>query len=229
MPSLPTTNGAVDLPAIRTAYLDALVAGDATRARYLVDDAVNHGGRIPELYLEVLCPVMRDVGALWAAGEINVAHEHYATAVTQGVMSQLGSRWRKAPTSGRLAIVCATPGERHALGPQMVADFLEADGWEVLTLGADTPAHDLGMLAELERPDLVALSTAMRESLPGVEQTLATLGRLQPRPFLVVGGRAWHDLDETRAAQMGADARILDPGALVALVHDRFPALTDDD
>ncbi len=229
MPSTHTAKGAVDLPALRTAYLDALVAGDATRARFVMEDAASRSGdRIAELYTDVLAPVMEDVGTLWAEGELTVAHEHYATAITQDVMGQLGARWRRPPVSGRLAIVCSTAGERHALGCQMVTSFLEAAGWEVLALGADMPARDIAVLAELERPDVIALSTALRASLPGLAESLTALGALQPRPFLVVGGRVWRDAPHEQARAMGADAVVLDPRHLVALVQERFPPLDDD-
>jgi methanogenic corrinoid protein MtbC1 len=224
-PNLSNASRAVDFPAIRTAYLDALLAGDATRARHLMDEAVRAGGPIPSLYLDVIHPVMEDVGSLWSAGHMNVAQEHYATAITAGVMSQLGVTWRKPAMSGRLAVVACSPGERHQLGAQMVGDFLEAEGWEVVPLGADTPPSDLAELVAAERPDLVAISTSMREQLPGVVETLGTLGGLRPRPFLVVGGRAWFDTSEAQAQAMGADARILDPARLVELVRERFPAL----
>ena len=110
----------------------------------------------------------------------------------------------------------------------MASDFLEAAGWEVIPLGADTPAHDLATLVELERPDVVALSTAMREQLDGVAEALAAIGRLQPRPFLVVGGRPWRDVSDERAAALGADARVTDLRRLIALLDERFPSLAED-
>jgi len=229
MSSTRATNGAIDLPALRVAYLDALVAGDATRARFVIDDAVGRAnGPIAQLYTDVLAPVMEDVGHLWADGDITVGHEHYATVITQDVISRLGARWRRPPDSGRLAIVSATAGERHALGSQIVTAFLEAAGWEVLALGADMPARDLAVLAELERPDVVALSTSLREGLPSVAESLILLGRLEPRPLLVVGGRAWSDGGPEHARTLGADALVLDPRDLVALLQERFPPVEDD-
>ncbi len=229
------TDAPLDVPTVRTAYLDALLAGDSIRARHLLEsaarelEAASENGRHMQLiYLDILHPVMEDVGTLWSAGHVNVAQEHYATAITAGVMAQLGSRWRKPPISGRLAVVACSPGERHQLGSQMVCDFLEAAGWEVIPLGADTPASDLAMLVELERPDVVAMSTSMREQLPGVAETLKQLGKLQPRPYLVVGGRAWFDVSDDEVRAYGADARILDPKQMVAQLAERFPPLREE-
>jgi len=213
---------------IRSAYLDALLAGDAVRARHVVRRAADEGLSMASLYLDVLEPALEDVGLLWSAGDVNVAQEHYATALTTGLMAELAVRWRQDPTSGRLAVVTCSPGERHQLGARMISDFLEAAGWEVIALGADTPARDLALLVELERPDVLAVSTSMREHLDGVAATLAEVGRVQPRPFVIVGGRAWRDIGDERAGALGADARVTDPRRLVALVAERFPALADD-
>ena len=49
-------------------------------------------------------------------------------------------------------IVTGTPEEQHTLGARMFADFLEADGWEVVLLGAGSPVRDVVELVDLERP-----------------------------------------------------------------------------
>ena len=96
--------------------------------------------------------------------------------------SSTGSRagCHRAERDGRLAVVTGTPGEQHALGARMVADFLEADGWEVMLLGAGAPAADVVALVEHEQPDLVALSTATAGVLDGVAEILAALAALRP-------------------------------------------------
>ncbi len=212
---------------LRDDYLAALLAGDATRARWLIDNAVDEGADVREVYLQVLTPTLEEIGERWAGGELSVAHEHYATAVTQGVMSVLAPRLRRPPDSGRLAVVACTPGEQHALGAQMLGEFVEAEGWEVLLLGAATPASDLAALVDDERPDVVALSTSVIDNIPSAEEVLRLLADLRPRPFTVVGGLAWRGR-EAAAAERGADACFDDARALIALLTERFPALPDE-
>ena len=178
---------------------------------------------MPELYLEVLRPAMYEIGHRWAADGLNVAEEHYATAVTQQLLDELSARMRMPPRDGRLAVVTGTPGERHGLGARMVADFLEADGWEVLQLGPDTPAADLAALVDSERPDVVALSTSTAGSLPGIVDVLDRLGRLRPRPCLVVGGQFWTAETSRAAQELGADVVVRDLRDLTAVLRDRIP------
>jgi MerR family transcriptional regulator, light-induced transcriptional regulator len=213
----------VDLDAHRGAYLDALLTRDSARARRAIEAALAAGTPVPDLYLDVLRPAMYEIGHRWAVDGINVADEHYATAVTQQLLDELSARMRMPPRDGRLAVVSGTPGERHALGARMVADFLEADGWEVLQLGPDTPAPDLAALVDRERPDVVGLSTSTAGSLPGIVDVLTRLRRLQPRPCLVVGGQFWTAETSQAAQELGADVVVRDLRSLTAVLRERVP------
>jgi methanogenic corrinoid protein MtbC1 len=107
----------------------------------------------------------------------------------------------------------------------MVADFLESDGWEVLNLGASTPARDLVQLTDAEQPDVVALSTATPAGLPGAAEAVRELLDLEPRPLVVLGGLLWQGPAREEAARLGADLVVDDPRELVALLRERFPPL----
>lgn len=207
----------------RTDFLDALLARDSARARGVVEAALANGTPVPDLYLSVLAPALREVGHRWAMGELNVAEEHYATAVAQSILDGLSRRLPRAERDGRLAVVTGTPGEQHALGARMVGDFLEADGWEVIQLGPGVPATDLFALVEREQPDLVALSTATAGALDGVAEVLGGLTRLSPRPFVVAGGQVWTASTRATALELGADHVEQDPRALVAFLYERIP------
>ncbi len=209
----------------RAAFLDALLARDSALARRAVEDALEHGVPIPDIYLRMIEPALREIGHRWAMGAINVAEEHYATAVAQSILDGLGRQMRRPPKDGRLAIVSGTPEELHALGTRVVADFLEADGWEVLQLGPGAPAADITSLVESEQPDLVALSTATASVLEGVAEVLRALAALDPRPCIVAGGQFWTAETSPAALEFGADLVMQDPRELVATLHQRIPPL----
>jgi MerR family transcriptional regulator, light-induced transcriptional regulator len=219
----PVTVEADDRGARLDAYLRALLDRRTGDARAEVDAALAGGMAVQEVYLDVLAPALHQVGHRWAVGEVNVAEEHYATEVTRQVLDELAPRMRVQPTGGRLAIVTGSPGEQHVLGARMVADFLEADGWEVLQLGASTPAADLAQLAADEAPDVIALSTATARSLPEIADVLGRLTALRPRPLLAVGGQVWTAESSRSARDLGADLVATDPRMLVATLRERVP------
>ncbi|WP_053226844.1 cobalamin B12-binding domain-containing protein [Solirubrobacter soli] len=209
----------------RDALLAALLARDSARARTAVETALQEGVPIPDIYLEMLEPALREVGHRWAMGALNIAEEHYATAVAQSILDGLSRRMTRAPKDGRLAVVSGTPDELHAVGLRMVADFLEADGWEVILLGPGAPAHDIAALVESEQPDLVALSTATAGVIEGVVEVLRSLHAIEPRPCIVAGGQFWTAETSPTALEFGADLVFQDPREFVAALHQRIPPL----
>jgi methanogenic corrinoid protein MtbC1 len=103
----------------------------------------------------------------------------------------------------------------------MVGDFLEAEGWEVLELGASMPAGDLAGLVHDEQPDLVGLSTSTSGRLDAARDAIAQLRALPDAPFIVVGGQVWRGC----AAPTDADVCLTGPAELTELLADRFPPL----
>jgi hypothetical protein len=65
--------------------------------------------------------------------------------------------------------------------------------------------------------------------LPGAQRTLALLTEADPRPLIVVGGRAWAELPDERVRALGADARMPGPLELLDLVARELPPLPEDD
>lgn len=212
----------------RAAYLEALLARDVGAARGAIEAALEAGVPVHDIYLGVLQPALYEIGHQWAVGGFSVADEHCATSVTQSLLGMLGPRMRTAPKDGRLALVTGSPEERHSLGVQMVADFLEADGWEVLNLGASTPARDLARMADAERPDVVALSTSTPAGLPGAAEAVEALLGLEARPLVVLGGQLWRGRARADAGTLGADMVVDDPRELIALLRERFPPVPPD-
>ena len=188
---------------IRDDYLAAVLEPDPFRAREVARQALDGGLSLADLYSEVFQPVLVEVGDRWEAGTLSVAHEHLAAEVTASLISELAQRVRREPEGGRLAIVSCSPGERHCIGGQMLSGLLEANGWEVLFLGATLPAEDLVSLADSEVPDVVALSTTMSAHLPGVRDTVPALQGLPEPPLVALGGQAYRD--ERQARELGAD------------------------
>ena len=214
-----------DLAELRAAYLDAILAPEARLARRLVLEAADAGAPVARIYLDVLRPALHEIGRLWEEAKIGVAQEHLATQITQSVLAELSLSLtgNEAVGAGRRALVSCSPGELHVLGGQMVADFLEADGWEVLLLGADVPAGEVAALALEHEVELVALSTALPAHLLAAGVTCAALRRLPEPPFIVAGGQAYAG-DRRRALAVGADELAEDPEGLLRLLAARNAA-----
>ncbi len=120
-------------------YLDKVLAYDRQEANAIVKTALENGMELKELYLDVFQPVQHEIGRLWQHRIISVAQEHFASGVTQQLMSQMYLNIiAKRSVKGVLIVTCVN-NELHETGARMVSDFLEMDGWDVRYLGSNTP------------------------------------------------------------------------------------------
>jgi methanogenic corrinoid protein MtbC1 len=122
---------------------------------------------------------MHEIGRMWETAAISVAQEHLSNQITQTVIATLAPHVSGGEPVGasRVALVSSSPGEMHAVGAQMVGDFLEAQGWTVLALGANIPVGELVELVRAREAQLVALSTALPGHLLSVTRTCQLLRR----------------------------------------------------
>jgi len=157
------------------AYLDALLAGERHRASRAILAAAEGGTPVRDLYLHVFQPVQREVGRLWQINAIGVAEEHYCSAATQLIMSQLYPLIFSQDKRGRTMVATCVEGELHEIGIRMLADIFEMDGWNTYYLGANTP--DAGVLQTLvERDaDLLCISATLTPHLGKVEGLIAAV------------------------------------------------------
>lgn len=192
-------------------YLHALLAGQRSRARDLILNAVAVNVPVAELYLHVFQPALREIGRLWQANRISTAQEHYASAATQWIMSQLDSYLPRSRHRGRNFLCTCVGGETHAIGIRMVCDFFDMDGWQTFYLGADTPADAIVTEAVQRRADVVGISAAMLIHLDAVASLIRALRREPALPNLriMVGGRPFL-LAPNLHQRLGADATGID-------------------
>jgi MerR family transcriptional regulator, light-induced transcriptional regulator len=207
---------------VRDDYLAALLAADLVGARRVIAAALDAGVSARDLYLDVVQPALYEVGLRWSRAEISVAQEHLATAATQSNLTWMSERLQEGERDarGRVLIACAED-ELHVLGVRMVADFLEAEGWEATFVGAMTPPEGLAELAG--SADVVAISAALPERIPLVARAVSALREAPGTPFIVVGGQAFAG-SEQRALSTGADAWASDAQEAVRVLDARFPA-----
>jgi MerR family transcriptional regulator, light-induced transcriptional regulator len=137
--------------------LNALVTGDESQAQAGFT-RLSAGTSLTELCDRVVAPALRQVGALWALGELSIATEHRAAAICERLITA-----RTATPAGRprgVAVTATPPDERHALPTLMAAACLREDHWQVHHLSADLPPAEIITLAGDTGARLVVLSAA---------------------------------------------------------------------
>jgi len=130
---------------------------------------------LPQALAEVLLPFLHRLGERWAAGEIEVAHEHFASNVIGGRLRTLARDWGSGV--GPRAVLACQPGERHDLGLLCFGLALRERGWTITYLGADTPLRDLVAVCGELAPAIVVLCAVNRERFRRSAEEISTLGK----------------------------------------------------
>ncbi len=154
--------------------------------------------------VKLLAEVQQKVGDLWQRNQLTVADEHAATAITDLALAAAcleAGRRPRAP-EGTAVVGCAEE-EWHVMPARMFAEQLAAAGWDVVFLGASTPAEHLQRFVAAEQPTAVAVSCTVPVHLHGARRAIAA-GHAAGVP--VIAGGAAFGTAPNRAAAIGADA-----------------------
>lgn len=180
--------------ALARSYLRAILQGNRLLAQQLVLDAVREGMPLRRVYLEVFQPALYEVGQLWETGQISVAQEHLATAITQTILAALYAQTPLAPSRGQRAIVACLSGNHHEIGARMAADFLQWAGFDTLYLGANTPEASFLAMVDDFKPHVVGLPSSLPRHIEGVRAVIEQIHTdfRSDRPTILVGGLAFN-------------------------------------
>ena len=144
------------------------------------------------------------MGELWQQNELTVADEHAATAVVDLALAAacLEAERRPHAPGGTVVVACAEE-EWHVMPARMFAEQLTAAGWDVVFLGASTPAEHLQRFVAAEPPAAVAVSCTVPLYLHGARRAIAAS---HAAGVPVLAGGAAFGTAPNRAAAIGADA-----------------------
>jgi MerR family transcriptional regulator, light-induced transcriptional regulator len=211
-----------DLPLhdLATRYLDALLCGERHLASNMILEAVEKGASIKDIYLYVFQRSQYEIGRLWHLNIASVAQEHYCSAATQLIMSQLYQYIFASEKTGRRLVAACVGGELHEIGIRMVADFFEMDGWDTYYMGANTPTSTIIEAIDSHQPDVLAISASMPFHRKTLKELIATVrdhdtdGRVK----ILVGGYALRSSQDLWI-KLGADGFADDAQQAVSLAN----------
>jgi methanogenic corrinoid protein MtbC1 len=188
-------------------YLESLLRGERHVASRLVLDAVAQGTPVRDIYLQVFQRCQHEVGRLWQMNRLSVAQEHYCTAASQLIMSQLYPYVFTGEKNGRTLLATCVSGDLHEIGVRMVTDFLEMEGWNTFYLGADTPTPSLVQTIAERDVDVLAVSATLTSHIRSVVSLIAAVRGTEAgrRVKVLVGGYPFN-IDPGLWQRVGADA-----------------------
>lgn len=183
-------------PQLSDELLQSFLDYDEQRADHLLEEA--SGLYSPEqVCLNIIQPVLIEVGERWLRNELTVATEHFATSVCR---NRINAMIESLPIieGGPLILMACAPHEYHELGVVITSFFLRRHGWKVIYLGQNVPALDLDKDLRRLKPDLVCFSATRTESVMFlVRQVSPLLDKLRaevlPNLIAAYAGRIFQD------------------------------------
>lgn len=175
------------------AFVVELVSGRREACRARIDALLASGVSLRAVYVDLIQAALYEVGLRWERGEVSVSAEHIATSVVEELLAHLFPHAVHRPSIGRRALVSCAADEFHQVGGRIVADSLEAAGWDVDFVGANVSVEQLAQRVARVRLDLVALSVSIQGHLPKLEASVRAVRGVAPTVPIVVGGRGLLD------------------------------------
>src|SRR6516225_4744913 len=156
--------------------------------------------------------------------DVAASRQLFPTAIVQYVIAQMYSRVPLEPQERGNVIVTGVEGEFHQLGGNIVADILEAEGWNVCFLGTNLPHGTILSKIQEHRASAVCISATMPFNVMNVRRLVADIRARFGRELLIVLGGQAFAAATAFFEQAGADAWAPDARVGVAILAEGVAA-----
>jgi methanogenic corrinoid protein MtbC1 len=172
------------------------------------------GTGLEDIYLLLLTPVARKLGAMWDEDESSF------TEVTIGLwrikqlmydLSPIFQQYAEQGKTGSSIMLVPLPGSQHNLGLFMVSEFFAKAGWRIWGELAATE-EDIVSMAANEWFDVVGLSASVREQFPQLKELIKSIKAKSknPKVGIIIGSPVFNQfpelVDDLGADMVGIDA-----------------------
>ena len=194
----------------------ALISGDRVSARSIVAETLEEGVSAEEIAHEVYWPTLEMIGKLYRADQLTVLAHHTATRLLRSLIDQGQAQYRQQARNRRKVLMFCGQSEADELTGLLVADLIEASGYEVF-FGGGGVANDeiLGAVGE-SRPDVLLMFGSAPSDAPNIRLLVDHIREVGacPEMQIVVGGGVFNRAAGL-AEEVGADLWATTPSELL--------------
>lgn len=183
----------------------AIIDGDAQKAKEKTTMALLQGLDPEEIIEQGLLTPMEDIGRRFRTGEIFIPDVLMSSRAMHASLYVIKPNLGKSKLVDRGLIAIGTvAGDLHDIGKNMVAMFLESQGYNVMDLGIDVPADAFVEAVRTHKPDILAMSALLTTTVSEQQLVIRKLEEagLRYKVKVVVGGGP---VTKEMAQSIGAD------------------------
>ncbi len=216
--TLTQANGSPLSPTCRL-YLEASIRGRCEEALEIAREAVRSAESLVDVYIDIFQSALYEVGRRWQTAGLSIAEEHMASATTQSILSVLHDEQPRTRGLAGTAVVTGVVNEQHIVGASIVANALDAEGWDVRFMGANLPHDAIVSAIANTQASLVAISVTMSDHVADARDLIAHIRRSSANPPRIIVGGAAFIRDEHLWRTVGADGYALDARSVAELAR----------
>lgn len=175
------------------------------------------------LFVELLEPAARHLGAMWERDECDFIDVTLGVARLQKLLSVFNCTHDLPALNERRSVLTLTvAGEQHGFGLAMVEKFLEAGGWRVLSEPGASQALIEARVRE-RRFAVAGITLSTHANLDKVQSAIRAIRRHSANPDIgvMVGGPVFN-ADPSLVAQVGADGTAVSAPSAVLMAQKLF-------
>jgi len=197
----------------------AVIDMEVEKAVELTKKALDEGKKAEDIMNSSLVLAMDIVGEQYDKGEKYVPEMLLSAKAMKAAMELLRPLLVESGVKMRGKIAIGTvEGDLHDIGQNLVSMMLEGAGFEVINLGAETPADTFVESVKENKPDIVGMSALLTTTMlhmPEVIDALKEAG-LRDQVKVMIGGAP---VTQEYADEIGADGYAPDAASAVKLAN----------
>lgn len=191
-------------------FKEAIIAMDLETAKSACENALNQGIKPFDIIKDGIGVAVKKVGDLFEAKEYFLTELIMSGEIITQIM-QILKPYIKSNGKAKAKVILGTAkGDMHDIGKNIVRNFMQAEGFEVIDLGVDVSTDRFVETVRVEKPEILAISVLISASMPEVEKVMKALNKegLRESVKVVIGGApiTQHFVDDIGADGYANDA-----------------------
>jgi 5-methyltetrahydrofolate--homocysteine methyltransferase len=187
------------------ALTEAVISGDAKRAREVTEQALASGMDPLELVNQHMVPAMAEVGRRYECNEYFVPELLISARAMKASLELIRPLLTASGRQPMARVAIGTvKGDLHDIGKNLVAAMLEGGGFEVVDLGVNVSPEQFVAAVREKHAQIVAMSALLTTTMPSMKTTIEALrtAGVRHQVKVIIGGAP---ITQRYADEIGAD------------------------
>jgi methanogenic corrinoid protein MtbC1 len=157
----------IQIDLLRRDWISACMSFEVAHAEQVINRAFSLYPA-ESVCFELLLKGLREIGSLWAQGEVSVQQEHFATNLARRRIETLTALTPNSTRNQTILLGCPE-NEWHAIPLLVLNLLLKRKGFNVIYLGASTPLAQMEQTASVIHPELIILAAQQLNTVPNLQ------------------------------------------------------------